>query len=395
MVATVYLKPKRDKSLRARHPWLFSGGIASVDGSPQLGETVAVHSSKNDFIGYGAWSPDSQIRVRMWTNRKEEINTDFFRNALMLAIQSREALGVSANNTAYRIIAAESDGFPGLVLDRYGDYLVAQFLSAGVEYWKSTLVELFAELIPCKGIYERSDVAVRRKEGLEQVTGVLYGEKPPEKIEILEEGRKYWVDVLNGHKTGFYLDQRDSRSLLARYTNNKTVLNCFSYTGGFSVAALQGGAASVVNVDASQTALDLSSQAVELNSLDDNKVEHINADVFKLLRSYRDEGKTFDVIVLDPPKFAENRNQIKKAARGYKDINLLAFRLLNPNGLLFTFSCSGLMEANLFQKIVSDAALDANCRSAKIVKKMDQASDHPTALPFPEGYYLKGLLCQI
>ena len=395
MVATVYLKPKRDKLLRARHPWLFSGGIASVDGSPQLGETVAVYSSKNDFIGLGAWSPESQIRVRMWTIRKEEIDKDFFRLRIQQAIQSRAALNISRDNSAYRVIAAESDGFPGLVVDRYGDYLIAQFLSAGVEYWKETLVELLAELIPCKGIYERSDVQVRRKEGLEPKVGILYGEQPPERIEITEEGRKYWVDLLKGHKTGFYLDQRDNRSLLESYCHDKKVLNCFSYTGGFSIAALQGGAKSVINIDASQAALDLSVDAIHLNKQDITKAEHLNSDVFKQLRTYRDEGKTFDVIVLDPPKFAENRNQLKKAARGYKDINLIAFKLLNPNGLLFTFSCSGLMEANLFQKIVADAALDANCPTAKIIKKMGQASDHPTALPFPEGYYLKGLLCQI
>ncbi len=395
MQATVYLKPKRDKSLRARHPWLFSGGIARVDGSPALGETVAVLSSKGDFLGYGAWSPESQIRVRMWTHRKETIDKAFFRQRLQAAIQARDALGITKNNTAYRIIAAESDHFPGVVLDRYGDYLVAQFLSTGAEFWKTELVELFAEMLPCKGIYDRSDVEVRKKEGLPLATGVLHGEHPPEKLEIIEAGRKYWVDVINGHKTGFYLDQRDNRSLLKQYCQDKTVLNCFSYTGGFSIAALQGGAKQVINIDASQSALDLSAEAVRLNGLDANKVEHINGDVFQLLRRYRDEGKRFDIIVLDPPKFAENRKQIKKAARGYKDINLLAFKLLKPNGLLFTFSCSGLMEASLFQKIVADAALDANCRDAKIIKKMDQASDHPTALPFPEAYYLKGLLCQI
>jgi 23S rRNA (cytosine1962-C5)-methyltransferase len=236
-------------------------------------------------------------------------------------------------------------------------------------------------------------VEVRHKEGLEPVVGLLRGEMPPAFIDIVEEGRYYRVDVLHGHKTGFYLDQRDNRSLLQSYAQDKTVLNCFSYTGGFAIAALKGGAKQAINIDASQPALDLAAQSAALNGFAPEQMENINADVFKLLRQYRDEGRQFDIVVLDPPKFAENKNQLEKAARGYKDINLLGFKLLRPNGLLFTFSCSGLMESNLFQKIVADAAVDAGCEG-RIICKMDQATDHPTRLAFPEGYYLKGLICQ-
>ena len=391
--AKIILKNKRDKLLRARHPWLFSGGIQRVEGKPAVGETVEVISAQGDFVGLGAYSPESQIRVRMWTVLKETVDKAFFRKRIQEAIDSRQHLGITESNTGYRLIAAESDGFPGLVVDYYKGYLIVQFLSAGVECWKATLVDLLAEMTQCRGIYERSDVAMRKKEGLEQQTGVLFGETPPETITISEHNRQYIVDALEGHKTGFYLDQRDNRSLLSTYTQGKSVLNCFSYTGGFSIAALQGGASSVVNIDASESALALSKQAHTLNQFEDKLVEHVKGDVFKLLREYRDARKQFDVIVLDPPKFADNKGQLKRAARGYKDINLLAFSLLKPHGLLFTFSCSGLMEFGLFQKIVADAALDAQV-SARIVHKLGQASDHPTALPFPEGFYLKGLVCE-
>ena len=321
------------------------------------------------------------------------IDRAFFVKQVQQALAYRQQLGIPQRNSGYRLLNAESDGLPGVVVDVLGDWLVMQALTAGAEYWKHTLADVLLELLPAKGVYERSDVDVRKKEGLESVTGTLKGQEPPAFIDIVEEGRHYRVDVLNGHKTGFYLDQRDNRSLLQAYAADKTVLNCFSYTGGFAVAALQGGAAKAINIDASQPALDIAAQNAKLNSFQPDKMENICGDVFKLLREYRNEGRQFDIVVLDPPKFAENRNQLEKAARGYKDINLLGFKLLKPGGLLFTFSCSGLMESNLFQKIVADAAVDAGC-DARILRKLDQATDHPTRLAFPEGYYLKGLLCQ-
>lgn len=392
-LAQVILHKGRDKNVRARHPWVFSGAIEQVKGNPKLGETVELRSAQGDLLGLGAWSPQSQIQVRMWSVGKAVINREFFANRIQAALQQREQWGISTRNTSYRLINAESDGLPGVVVDRFGDWLVMQCLTAGAEFWKHTLAALLAEQAPCRGVYDRSDVDVRKKEGLPTTTGLLQGEMPPAFIDIQEEGRHYRVDIIGGHKTGFYLDQRDNRSVLQQYAHGKTVLNCFSYTGGFSIAALHGGAEKAINIDASQAALDLAAQAAVLNGFAEERMENINGDVFQLLRQYRDAGKQFDIVVLDPPKFAENRSQLEKAARGYKDINLLGFKLLKPNGLLFTFSCSGLMDSSLFQKIVADAAVDAGC-DAQIIRKLDQATDHPTRLAFPEGYYLKGLVCQ-
>ena len=389
----IILKHGRDKNVRAHHPWVFSGAVDKVKGKPRLGETVELRAANGDLLGLGAWSPESQIQVRLWSMTEASIDRAFFVKQVQQALAYRQQLGIPQRNSGYRLLNAESDGLPGVVVDVLGDWLVMQTLTAGAEYWKHTLADVLLELLPAKGVYERSDVDVRKKEGLESVTGILKGQEPPAFIDIVEEGRHYRVDVLNGHKTGFYLDQRDNRSLLQAYAADKTVLNCFSYTGGFAVAALQGGAAKAINIDASQPALDIAAQNAKLNSFQPDKMENICGDVFKLLREYRNEGRQFDIVVLDPPKFAENRNQLEKAARGYKDINLLGFKLLKPGGLLFTFSCSGLMESNLFQKIVADAAVDAGC-DARILRKLDQATDHPTRLAFPEGYYLKGLLCQ-
>lgn len=391
----VILKQGRDKNIRARHPWVFSGAVQQVRGKPQSGETVEVLSAKGDLLGLGAWSPASQIQVRLWHFGGETavIGQEFFSAQVRQALAYRQQLGIPQRNSAWRLLNAESDGLPGVVVDVFGEWLVMQALTAGAEYWKHTLIEVLQEVFPCRGVYERSDVDVRKKEGLEQSTGVLAGEAPPALIEICEEGRHYRVDVLNGHKTGFYLDQRDNRSILQPYAAGKTVLNCFSYTGGFAVAALRGGAQKAINIDASQPALDIAAQAAQLNGFQAGRMENVCGDVFKLLREYRDAGREFDLVVLDPPKFAENRRQLDKAARGYKDINLLGFKLLKPGGLLFTFSCSGLMDSGLFQKIVADAAVDAGC-SARILHKLDQASDHPTRLAFPEAYYLKGLVCQ-
>lgn len=392
-MAKIILKKGRDKNVRMRHPWVFSGAVQGVEGKPASGETVEVRAAHGDLLGMGAWSPESQIRVRMWSVGKAVIDSEFFSAKIAAAISQREQFEIVQQNTAYRLINAESDGLPGVVVDRYGAWLVMQCLTTGAECNKQLIADLLLEQTDCKGVYERSDVSVRKKEGLSETTGLLAGEMPPSSIDIVEEGRHFRVDVLQGHKTGFYLDQRDNRGMLATYAKEKSVLNCFSYSGGFGIAALQGGAKQVTNIDASQSALDLGQQALELNGFVADRMENICGDVFQLLRRYRDEGRQFDVVVLDPPKFAENRNQLNKAARGYKDINLLGFKLLKPGGLLFTFSCSGLMDSALFQKIVADAALDAGC-DAQIIRKLDQASDHPTRLSFPEGYYLKGLLCQ-
>jgi len=392
----VILEKGREKSLQRRHPWVFSGAIKQVEGKPERGETVDILSAGNDWLARGSYSPDSQITVRAWSFDKDEnIDRDFFRNKIVKALEFRQKLsGIGTDFTAYRIIAAEADGLPGLIVDRYGDYLVVQFLASGVELHKPLIVELLAELTACKGIYERSDVAVRLKEGLTETAGLLYGEEPPEKIEIREHAQKFHVDVRQGHKTGFYLDQRDNRDYLYKHAAGKTVLNCFSYTGGFGVAAALGGAAMVTNVDTSAPMLALGSENMQLNGIDEKCYENIEADVFCLLRKFRAEGRKFDIIVLDPPKFADAKNHMDKACRGYKDIAILGFQLLNPGGQLYTFSCSGLMVPELFLKITADAALDAGT-DAHIIKRFSQAPDHAVSLHFPESHYLKGLLLNI
>ena len=392
----VILEKGREKSLQRRHPWVFSGAIKQVESKPARGETVDILSAGNDWLARGSYSPDSQITVRAWTFDKDEnIDRDFFRSKIVKALEFRQKLsGIGTDFTAYRIIAAEADGLPGLIVDRYADYLVVQFLASGVELHKPLIVELLAELTACKGIYERSDVAVRLKEGLTETAGLLYGEEPPEKIEIREHAQKFFVDVRQGHKTGFYLDQRDNRDYLYKHATGKTVLNCFSYTGGFGVAAALGGAAMVTNVDTSAPMLALGSENMQLNGIVDKCFENIEADVFCLLRKFRAEGRKFDIIVLDPPKFADAKNHMDKACRGYKDIAILGFQLLNPGGQLYTFSCSGLMVPELFLKITADAALDAGT-DAHIIKRFSQAPDHAVSLNFPESHYLKGLLLNI
>jgi len=407
----VILKPGREKSVERRHPWIFSGAIAKVEGAPEAGQTVLVRASDGTPLASGAYSPQSQIAVRLWTfDPTEVIDPAFLRARLTRAFNVRASLGFEfrpialshlpsaishrPSATGYRLVNAESDGLPGLVVDRYADYLVCQFLAAGAEYWKREIVTMLADFHPFAGIYERSDVDVREKEGLSPTTGILAGAPPPDVVEIDEYACRFAVDVRNGHKTGFYLDQRENRTLAAAYAAGREVLNCFAYTGGFGVWALKGGAARVTNLESSAPALDLARRNVELNGLDATKVEKVVGDAFQVLRQYRDARRQFDLIILDPPKFAESRSQVERAARGYKDINLLAFKLLRPGGVLFTFSCSGLVTPDLFQKIVAGAALDAG-RDAQILWRLTQAPDHPVALNFPEGEYLKGLVCRV
>ncbi len=349
-MAIIILKPQREKSLLRCHPWVFTGAVAQVQGSPQSGETVEVLSSQGELFGRGAYSPHSQIVVRMWSfDPDEEIAPAFFRTRLQHGIAGRQALIASEQLTACRLINAESDGLPGLIVDRYDTFLVCQFLAAGAEYWKQEIVSQLQELFPCTGMYERSDVDVRAKEGLPLCTGLLAGEMPPEVLQIQEGALHFLVEIQQGHKTGFYLDQRENRQSLAQYAQDNDVLNCFAYTGGFGIYALKYGAKSVVNIDTSAAALHLLQRQIALNDLDETRSEQIEGDVFQCLRQFRDARRQFDVIILDPPKFAESRSQLNSAGRG-KDINLLAMKLLRPERF-FTFSCSGLMAPDLFQKI--------------------------------------------
>jgi 23S rRNA (cytosine1962-C5)-methyltransferase len=397
-MATITLKPGREKSLLRRHPWIFSGAIAGIAGSPQSGETVLVTDSNQQPLGWGAYSPQSQIAVRMWTfDPQAQVDVPFLAGRLRRASDGRTSLAARSDLDAYRLVNAESDALPGLVVDRYGAFLVCQFLSAGAEKWKPELVDLLGQLaiggqMP-RGIFERSDVDVRVKEGLAPATGVLAGEAPPDRVVVNEYGSRFAVQIAHGHKTGFYLDQRDNRALLSEFAGGRDVLNGFAYTGGFGVWALRGGARSVVNLESSQPALELGRENVRLNALDEARVEDVAGDVFRVLRQYRDSRREFDLIVLDPPKFAESRSQLEGATRGYKDINLLALKLLRPGGVLFTFSCSGLVTPELFQQIVAGAALDAG-REVQIIRRLSQGPDHPVALNFPEGEYLKGLVCR-
>ncbi len=395
MSARIYLNVSREKSLLRKHPWVFSKAINKIKGKPMLGETVDIFDSKGKWLAKGAYSPESQIRIRIWSfNESEEIDRDFFLTKLKSAQTRRDWFIEQGKLTGYRLIAGESDGLPGITIDKYDNFIVCQLLSAGADFHRYTLLDCLKELYPQCHVYERSDVDVRKKEGLEPVTGWLTEPQDSTECIIEEHGIKIHVDVATGHKTGFYLDQRDSRVAAGKFASGKSVLNCFSYTGTFALHCAANNAKEVVNVDVSQSALDLAKRNLALNNLSDKNVSFLKEDVFKLLRRYRDEKRTFDMIILDPPKFVESKAQLTGACRGYKDINMLAMQLLNPNGILLTFSCSGLMEASLFQKVVADAALDAR-KDVYFVERLHQAADHPIKSNYPEGYYLKGLVCQV
>lgn len=411
-MATVTLRPGRDASLIRHHPWIFSGAVASLDGSAEPGDTVDVRSADGRLLGRGAWSPASQIRVRMWTfDPDEEVGPALLRARIERAVACR--LPADPEPTGRRLVHAESDGLPGVIVDRYGEFLVCQLLSAGAERWKEELVDALRQTLAPAGIWERSDADVRTKEGLPARAGHLWGEEPPELIEITEGPCRHLVDPRKGHKTGFYLDQRRNRAELAELVvvgalgssealgsrpAGARVLNCFAYTGAFGHAVLaaagdSGAVERVTHVESSAEALELLERTARLNGFAPEAVEAVEGNVFSILRGFRAEERRFDLVILDPPKFAESKRRLDAAARGYKDINLLAFQLLAPGGLLATFSCSGALQPDLFQKIVADAALDAG-RDARILRHLGQADDHPVALSFPEGRYLKGLVCR-
>ena len=356
-----------------------------------------VLSSDGTFLGRAAYSPSSQIRARLWSfDPSEQVDADFFRRRLHACLDLRQALRLADQTDAFRLVNAESDGLPGLIVDRYAGTLVLQSLTAGSEYWKDSLADLLLELTGLPDIYERSDADVRTLEGLTPKVGVLRGGMPLSPLSITENDLKFNVDIASGHKTGFYLDQRSNRLRVRGLAEGRDVLDCFCYTGGFTVNALAGGAKTVLSVDSSAEALALCRQNVERNSsptLPVSRFSALEGDVFQVLRRLRDENRSFDLVILDPPKFAPTAALAEKAARGYKDINRLAFKLLRPGGLLVTFSCSGGVDADLFQKIVASAALDADI-DAQILEHLSQAPDHPVALNFPEAAYLKGLVCR-
>ncbi|MBM7846624.1 class I SAM-dependent rRNA methyltransferase [Herpetosiphon giganteus] len=388
------LKPDRDKSIRQRHPWVFSGAVARRSGPVHPGETVDIVSSEGVWLARGTASTHSQMIARLWTwQRDEELDPSFIRQRIERAIKGREQLHNDPQTNAYRVIFSESDGLPGLIVDRFADWLVVQLLTQGAVAHTAIIVEALAELMPVRGIYERSDVEIRAREGLGEAEGLLWGEAPPDQLTIRENGYEFVLDLAGGQKTGWYVDQRVNRMRVAQYAKNADVLGVFSYTGGFEVLAAGAGATSITAVDSSAAALRGLHTNLAQNGLH-TSVTAVEGDAFKILRQLREEGKQYDLIVLDPPKFAHSQSQIDRATRGYKDINMQAFHLLRPGGVLATFSCSGLISADLFQKVVFGAALDAG-RDAQIIETLTQGGDHPVLLTFPEAAYLKGLICRV
>ncbi|CAG8998606.1 MAG: Ribosomal RNA large subunit methyltransferase I [Candidatus Celerinatantimonas neptuna] len=394
MKPALYLHPKREKSLFRRHPWIFSQAIERIDGTPTQGETISIYSAAGQWLAYAAYSPDSQIRARIWTfDKREHINEEFFFNRLSNAAKMRQELPRLKETNSYRLVASENDGLPGITIDRYDNVLVVQLLSAGADYYRELIAKALEKLFPGCCIYERSDVDIRKKEGLIPTSGVITGRLPEQPMTIKENGLSLFIDIETGHKTGYYLDQRNNRALIGKLAKDKRILNCFCYTGGFGTYALANGAKEVINLDVSQKALSIAEQNVTLNHLDTTRIQHRRIDVFQALRDFQGQ-QSFDMIILDPPKFVDSKSSLKRASRGYQDINRLAIGLLQEGGLLATFSCSGLMPRDLFQKIVADAALDAG-RSLQFIQSLEQAEDHPVGGPFPEGFYLKGFLCRI
>jgi len=389
--AELRLKPGRERSLLQRHPWVFSGAIAQVQGAPQSGESVAIRSADGHWLATAAWSPVSQIRARVWSfDADEPIDAAFFDRRVGAAVRARDGY-TDAAHTGCRLVHGESDGLPGVIADRYGEVIVLQLSAVGAERARGAIVTALRRHTAAACVFERSDVDARQREGLPPRVGAVHG-RPPDDLTLVEDGLTYRIDVAGGQKTGFYLDQRDSRARVRRLARGRETLNVFCYTGGFTLAALAGGAPRVVSIDSSEAALALGRESLERNpALAANAVEWRHADAFTELRRLRDAAAGFDLLVLDPPKLAPTAQHAAKAARAYKDINLLAFKLLRPGGLLATFSCSGGIDAPLFRKIVAGAALDARA-DAVVIGQFSASADHPSALAFPEGEYLKGLL---
>ncbi len=396
-IITITLKKGREKPVKNKHPWIFSGAIHKRDGDPEQGGLVRIVDFKQNFLATAYYNRISQIRCRIlsWDNH-EIIDEVFWKSRIQSAIEHRQQLHFSSQTNAYRLINGESDFLPGLIVDQYGDYLVMQCLTTGIDVRKEQISKILAELCHPNGIIERSDAYARKREGLPKTTGILYGKAPPDSFTIIENGVKFGVDLLNGQKTGFYLDQRENRTAVSQphLVEGKNILNVFSYTGGFGLFAIKNGAKKITNIDSSIEALEQAETNVALNGWERSEDEYLAGDAFEILRYFRDQNEQFDMIILDPPKFAKSQKDIDGACRGYKDLNWLAFRLLEPGGLLATFSCSGLISQDLFQKVLFGAAVDAQ-RQVQIVQQFNHAPDHPTAITVPESAYLKGFLLRV
>ena len=392
---SVRLKKGKEKAVKQLHPWVFSGAIDQVKGSPENGDIVMVTDNNNDFLAYGFFNDKSRVAVRLleW-NMETEINESWWRKKIATAVKYREHLYTENTNT-YRLIFSEADFIPGLIVDRYADFLSVQILTSGVERIKHIILDELQKLLDLKGIFDRSDASARAHEGLEASSGgILSGLEPPEFVTVKENGIFYHVNIIEGQKSGFYCDQRDNRKLVAEHSKGKKVLDCFSYSGGFSLNAFRAGASEVVSVDSSSLALETLKRNVEINSF--NNIPHrlIQSDVNKQLRIFREAGEKFNLIILDPPKYAPTRSALTKASRAYKDLNRLALLLLEEGGLLATFSCSGAVDMSTFKQILAWAALDAG-KEVQFIEQFAQPADHPVRSSFPEGEYLKGLLCRV
>jgi len=389
----IHLKTGRERSVERRHPWIFSGAIARVDGNPGSGDTVRVVGDQGNFLAVGAYSAQSQIRVRVWSFDDVAIDPAFLARRISQAVDTRRRLGLLEPDGACRLVFSESDGLPGFIVDRYADFLVCQFLSAGAERWREPLLDALESELSPRGIVERSEASARRKEGLPSNRGLVRGGAPPPRVEFMSGGLRQLVDIAGGQKTGGYLDQQINRQHVARYAAGARVLDAYAYSGSFGLSCLMHGAAESVLLDSSQAALTLATEQAGLNGLGE-RCRTVTGDVGDTLRAFVAARERFDLIVLDPPKFVHSAEQVKSGARAYKDINQKSFELLRPGGTLATFSCSGHVDAALFQKVVAGAAVDAR-RDVQILERLSQPPDHPTSLHFPEGEYLKGLILRV
>lgn len=390
----IILNKGKDKAAWQLHPWVFSGAINKLIGKASNGDIVSVFNNDDEFIAYGVYNNSSRVAVRLleW-NPANEINEQWWRTRVQKAIANRAHLLTDANNTV-RLIFAEADFIPGLIADKYGDYISIQVHSAGLERVKSIIVDELVQLLAPKSVYERSDLKSREHEGLADANGLLWGDMPPEFVDIIENGIQYKVNIIDGQKSGFYCDQRENRFLTAQYVKDKKVLDCFCYSGGFTLNAFREGASSVTSVDSSALAIETLKNNVAYNNFDVEKHTAIQSDVNKYLRQLGDEGEKFDLIILDPPKYAPSRSSLDKASRAYKDLNRRGLMLLESGGLLATFSCSGAMDIDTFKQVLAWAALDAG-KEIQFIRQFNQPEDHPVRASFPEGEYLKGLLVRV
>jgi 23S rRNA (cytosine1962-C5)-methyltransferase len=391
---SVLLNKGKEKAVLHQHPWVFSGALQVLKEKPKNGDLVKVLSQKQEFLAYGYFNDASRVAVRLLSFDESEIpDEDWWRKKIKKAVEARKDILNSKNNTC-RLIFSESDYLPGLIVDKYGDYLAVQILTSGAENMKAVIIDELQKLTGAIGIFDKGDASARAHDDLPATEGLLWGELPPDFVEVIENGIKYHINIVDGQKSGFYCDQRENRKILAGFVKDKSVLDCFCYSGGFSLNALANDAKEIVAVDSSALAIETLRKNIALNGFDPFKVTPIQSDVNKQLRLFKEENQKFDIVILDPPKYAPSRSALDRAARAYKDLNRLGMQILESGGLLATFSCSGAVDMETFKQIIAWAALDAD-KEVQIIHQFHQPADHPVRVSFPEGEYLKGLLCRV